>query len=99
MKVSKSFFNNFNFQLYSRETYRKKYFDVLEKEEKEKVFKIFKNNPFSMYLDETIDSRGCKILNILGMCLSGKNEEILRLDSIEIDRASSEVILNELLFL
>ncbi len=96
----KSFFeSSFNFHLLSRETYRSKFFKILEEEEREKVLSIFKNTAFTLYLDETIDSRGLKILNVLGMPLNGKDEKIILIDSIKIEKTNAETILSELLFI
>ncbi len=93
------FIKNFNFRVLSRETYRKKYFYCLEQEERQKTMSQFNNLPFSLYVDVTIDSRGCKILNVMRKPLSGENKNIVLLYTVEIEVTSADYILKELLFL
>ncbi len=89
----------FNFDMMTSETYRKKFLDIIEKEEREKAFKQFVDSPFAIYFDETTDVRGKYILSIMGRPLNGNTKNSILLDILELDKTNSDNILCELRFI
>ena len=74
-KFSDFFLNNFNWRIKEESYFRKYLIDDLYNKRLEIVKNIFKEKNFGVYIDETLDSRMRRIMNVFAIPLTGKIEK------------------------
>ncbi len=79
--------------------YRKKYLSIIENEERVKIKNHFLGKNFCIYLDETCDANGRYILNIFGKVLENCKSPLIFIESVELTKNNSDMILRELIYL